>query len=48
MDGILASAGAAEGATMDGGDRRGESCQSQKKGSSKMNLNSIIVFFGVL
>ena len=29
MDGNLANAGAAEGATMDGGDRRGESCQSQ-------------------
>ena len=29
MDGNLANAGVAEGATMDGGDRRGESCQSQ-------------------
>lgn len=29
MDGILANAGAAKGATKDGGDRRGESCQSQ-------------------
>ena len=27
-DGNLANAGAAEGATTDGGDRRGESCQS--------------------
>ncbi len=35
MDGILASAGAAEGATKDGGDRRGESCQSQTENPDK-------------
>ena len=29
MDGNLANAGAAEGGTMEGADRRGESCQSQ-------------------
>ena len=29
MDGNLANAGAAEGATMEGADRHGESCQSQ-------------------
>ena len=31
MDGNLANAGAAEGGTMEGADRRGESCQSQIK-----------------
>ena len=36
MDGNLANAGAAEEATMDGGDRRGESCQSQSQSSSEM------------
>ena len=35
MDGNLANAGAAEGGTMEGADRRGESCQSQTQSSSR-------------